>query len=200
MANDWNLPTTEGGFDFIMADPPWHFKTFSPKGGGKSPQAHYRTEPLDVIKAIPVRDVAAKDCLLWLWATGANLPLALQVVEAWGFRYSTLGYWGKLTKTGKIGFGTGYGFRCAGEPIILARRGKPKNERTVRSLIMGVGGPGSGRAHSEKPEEAYAAAEKLMPNARRLDLFSRKTRPGWTAFGDEAGKFDAAIRNLDLGE
>ena len=91
MANDWNLPTTEGGFDFIMADPPWHFKTFSPKGAGKSAQAHYRTEPLDVIKAIPVRDVAAKDCLLWLWATGANLPLALQVVEAWGFRYSTLG-------------------------------------------------------------------------------------------------------------
>ena len=39
-----------------------------------------------------------------------------------------------------------------------------------------------------------------MANARRLDLFSRKTRPGWTAFGDEAGKFDAAIRNLDLGE
>jgi N6-adenosine-specific RNA methylase IME4 len=35
-----------------------------------------------------------------------------------------------------------------------------------------------------------------MPDARRLDLFSRKTRPGWTAFGDEAGKFDAAIHNL----
>ena len=200
MANAFEIPEVDGGWELIMADPPWHFKTFSPKGGGKSPQAHYRTEPLDVIKAIPVRDVAAKDCLLWLWATGANLPLALQVVEAWGFRYSTLGYWGKLTKTGKIGFGTGYGFRCAGEPIILARRGKPKNERTVRSLIMGVGGPGSGRAHSEKPEEGYRAAEALMPNARRLDLFSRKTRPGWTAFGDEAGKFDAAIRNLDLGE
>jgi N6-adenosine-specific RNA methylase IME4 len=57
---------------------------------------------------------------------------------------------------------------------------------------MGLGGSGSGRAHSEKPEEAYQAAEKLMPNAKRLDLFSRKTREGWTAFGDEAGTFDDA--------
>ena len=49
---------------------------------------------------------------------------------------------------------------------------------------------------SPDPEEGGLT----MANARRLDLFSRKTRPGWTAFGDEAGKFDAAIRNLDLGE
>jgi N6-adenosine-specific RNA methylase IME4 len=192
--NAFNIPETEGGWDFIMADPPWHFATFSAKGGGKSPQAHYKTMPLDVIKSLPVGDVAAKDCLLWLWATGANLPLALECLPAWGFKYSTLGYWGKLTKTGKIAFGTGYGFRCAGEPIILARKGKPKNERNVRSLIMGLGGPGSGRAHSEKPDEAYMAAESLMPNAKRLDLFSRKTRDGWTAFGDEAGKFDDAMQ------
>jgi N6-adenosine-specific RNA methylase IME4 len=48
------------------------------------------------------------------------------------------------------------------------------------------------REHSRKPEEAYRAAELLMPNARRLELYSRTNRPGWDAYGFEAGKFGEA--------
>jgi N6-adenosine-specific RNA methylase IME4 len=48
------------------------------------------------------------------------------------------------------------------------------------------------REHSRKPDEAYVAAEALLPGAlRRADLFSREARAGWTAWGHEAGKFDA---------
>lgn len=47
------------------------------------------------------------------------------------------------------------------------------------------------REHSRKPDEAYAAAEAMMPQAmNRADLFSRQVRPGWTAWGDEVGKFE----------
>ena len=46
------------------------------------------------------------------------------------------------------------------------------------------------REHSRKPEEAYAVAEVYVPNARRLDLFSRQTRDGWDNWGNEATKFD----------
>ena len=48
------------------------------------------------------------------------------------------------------------------------------------------------REHSRKPDEAFEAAENLMPDARRIELFSRQLRPGWTVWGDEVGKFDAA--------
>jgi N6-adenosine-specific RNA methylase IME4 len=47
------------------------------------------------------------------------------------------------------------------------------------------------REHSRKPDEAYAEAEKMVPNVARADLFSRRTRPGWDAWGDEVGKFDS---------
>ncbi len=62
--------------------------------------------------------------------------------------------------------------------------GKKRNIRTAFLAPIG--------RHSEKPAEAYHIAERMMPQAlRRADIFSRRTRPGWTAWGDEAGKFDS---------
>ena len=43
------------------------------------------------------------------------------------------------------------------------------------------------REHSRKPEAAYAAAEKLMPWARKCSLFERVPRAGWDGWGDELG-------------
>jgi len=178
-------PRPPGGYNLIMADPAWHFKTRSSKGDAKSPQAKYRTMSLDQIKAMPVADIAAKDCYLWLWATNPNLPQALEVLAAWGFTYSTAGHWPKITKHGKLAFGTGYVFRCAGEPYLIGRRGKPKNIKSVRSVIFG-----QIREHSRKPEEVYLEAERWMPNATRMDLFSRQRREGWHCWGDEADLFE----------
>ncbi len=182
-----DLPSVPGGFEFIMADPPWHFSTRSAKGEGKSAQSHYRTMSVEAIKEMPVAEIAARDCLLWLWATNPMLPQAFDVLWAWGFTFSTSGTWVKRTKHGKIAFGTGYVLRCASEPFLIGRRGKPKATRSIRSVVEGPI-----REHSRKPEEAYAAAEQLMPGARRVELFSRKSRPGWAFWGDEAGKFDGA--------
>ena len=92
-----------------------------------------------------------------------------------------------MTKHGKVSFGTGYGLRGSHEPFIIAKRGEPKLTKSTRSVIHG-----KVRGHSEKPEEAYHEAERLMPRANRLDLFSRTDRRGWTAWGDEVGKFGVA--------
>jgi N6-adenosine-specific RNA methylase IME4 len=188
-----------GGFDFIMADPPWSYEMYSDKGYSKSPEAQYATMTPEAIKALPVELLAAKNCLLWLWCVGPQVPLALQVISAWGFTFKTLGWWAKTTKNDKQAFGTGYILRNAGEPYILAEcgspliegepfligtRGAPKTTRATRNTIMGLA-----REHSRKPEEAFADAEKLMPHARRIELFSRTDRPGWAAWGDETGKF-----------
>ncbi|CUW88110.1 MT-A70 family methyltransferase [Agrobacterium genomosp. 2] len=174
-------------FDLIMADPPWLYKLRSEKGEGKSAQAHYKCMPLDEIKAMPVLDLASENCLLWLYATNPMLPQGLEVLKAWGFEFATAGSWEKITRHGKQSFGGGYIFRSSNEPILIGTRGEPKTTKSVRSSFRGLA-----RGHSVKPEEGYRQAEKLMPNARRLELFSRTNRKGWTVWGDETGKFGEA--------
>lgn len=185
LRRDWQFGALEpSSFDLIMADPPWRFETYSALGLEKSPDAHYGTMSAADIKRLPVAELAAGDCLLWLWSTWPLLPLALECVAAWGFTFKTGGAWAKRTRHGKAAFGTGYLMRSASEPFLIATRGAPRVSRSVRNLI-----DGEARQHSRKPEAAYAAAEKLMPRAMRVELFSRCEREGWSVWGDEVGKF-----------
>jgi N6-adenosine-specific RNA methylase IME4 len=190
-----------------MADPAWRFDLRSGAGEAKAPQAHYECMSLEAISDLPVEAVAAPDCLLWLWAINPMLPAALSVMEAWGFEFKTAGTWVKRTVHGKDAFGTGYVLRSSNEPFLIGTRGRPKTTRATRSTVStndeafarctadwpigSVTIEAQVREHSRKPEEAFAAAEALMPDARRLELFSRASRPGWAAWGNEAGKFDA---------
>lgn len=181
------------GFDLIMVDPPWRFATRSKKGiTAKGAGGQYRTLTVEQIKALPIGDLAAQDCLLWLWATNPLLPVSFEIARAWGFTFKTAGHWAKVTRNGHLGFGTGYILRCAGEPFIIATRGRPVTTRSVRSVIMGPV-----RQHSRKPDEAFHAAERLMPAARRIEVFSRERRAQWATWGDEDGKFGAPEDRLE---
>lgn len=176
-----------GGFDLIMADPPWRYEMRSEKGETRSPQAKYACMTIDEIAAMPVAALAAPNCLLWLWGLNTMLPQALRVIEAWGFEYKTSGHWVKTTVNGKLNMGMGYILRGAGEPFLIGTRGAPKTTSSTRSVIMG-----QIREHSRKPEEAFVEAEKLMPGARRIELFSRQKRAGWSNWGHESEKFEEA--------
>ena len=183
------------GFDLIMADPPWHFSTHSAKGQGKGAATHYRTLTLRKIKALPVSQLIAGDGVLILWgisplvldATNASRSPIGEVIEAWGFRYGALGGWAKKTVNDLDAFGTGYVVRSSMEPFFICHTGKPRHSKACRNIIAGMVGE-----HSEKPNSAYAWCEKYMPGARRLELFSRTNRKGWTSWGDQAGLFGEA--------
>ena len=55
---------------------------------------------IDDIKALPVGDLAAKDAHLFLCTTGPCLRMAFDVIEAWGFRYSSVAFtWIKLKRS-----------------------------------------------------------------------------------------------------
>lgn len=175
-------------FGMIMADPPWTYKNYSRKGEHKGAAAQYSCMSLDDIKALPVGQLAAPDSILMLWATNPLLDQAFGVMKAWGFTFKTAGHWVKKTRNGKLGFGTGYIVRAAGEPFLIGTIGAPKTSRSCRSVIEG-----EIREHSRKPEEAYAWAEQLLPDVRRLNLFARQERAGWAAWGNETTKYgDAA--------
>jgi len=173
----------------IMADPPWQFMTRSPKGvTKKGAGGQYDIMSLDDIKNMPVSNIADKNCILWLWITNPMLPMGLDVMKSWGFTFKTAGHWSKKTKNGKQAFGTGYILRCAGEPFLIGTRGKPKTTRSTRSVIEA-----KIREHSRKPDEAFTAATKLLPDATRIEWFSRQQRDGWDTWGNEAEKFTQVI-------
>ena len=156
---------------------------------------------LDNIKDTPVGEVAAKDCVLLMWAVDPMLPEALEVGKAWGFTYKTVGFiWAKMRKEGStrhllheaadhkmFPMGTGYWTRANPEMCLLFTRGKPKRAAAdVRKLLIAPR-----REHSRKPDEQYSRIERLV-DGPYLELFARQAWPGWAAWGNEVGKFEAA--------
>lgn len=71
-------------YSVIYADPPWRYKVYSKKGLGRSAESHYPTMSLEDIKALPIGELAAKDCALFMWITFPCMQEAFQVLEAWG--------------------------------------------------------------------------------------------------------------------
>ena len=185
-----------GKFRVIYADPPWNFRTYSAKGRGRCPDAHYDVMSLQDIKNLRSEiDIHADDdCALFLWATDPLLPQAIDLINAWGFNYKTVAfYWAKLNKkaTDKhftvTSFFTGLGYwtRANAEMCLLATRGSPKRKsRSVKRLVIAPR-----REHSRKPDEIYERIESLM-DGPYLELFARSTQSGWKSLGDQAGLFD----------
>ena len=152
----------------ILADPPWPYEMRSAKGHGRSPEAHYATMPIEEIKALPVHRLAGPDCLLFLWSTWPHLPVALEVIEAWGFTYKTGGSWTKRARNGRAAIGTGYLLRSSTEPFLIATIGSPEiRDRSIRNHIDALR-----REHSRKPPEAREMLRKLLPHAWACELFA----------------------------
>jgi N6-adenosine-specific RNA methylase IME4 len=86
------LPTVDGGWPCIVADPPWSFRD---KGSRIAPDQRrkrwgrkgYRTVALERLLGLDVRSIAAPDAFLFLWTTGVHLHNgnAAELARAWGF-------------------------------------------------------------------------------------------------------------------
>lgn len=194
-----NLP--RGHFKAIYADPPWAFITRAMarctgklQGGDRSPPYALMRE--DELAALPVADLAAEDCVLFLWMCWPNLPEAMRLIEAWGFTYKTCAFAWTKAHAGQIEMfrddfdvqmGTGYWTRANSEPCLLATRGKPK--RLHADVRQGIIEPR--REHSRKPDCVPSRIERLVEGPY-LELFARTQRPGWTVWGNQTDKFEAA--------
>ena len=77
-------------FAAIYADPPWPFKTWSPKGLGRSGEAHYQTLSYTELAALPVGELAADDAVLFMWILQTQIPEAVRLFEAWGFKLKSV--------------------------------------------------------------------------------------------------------------
>lgn len=186
-------------YDVIYADPAWEQKAGRPLSGGykkekgvqvfnpksdKSANLPYNTMKFEDIVNLPIKNLTADNCHLYLWVTNKYLMKAEEVVKAWGFKYSTTLVWCKKP----IGSGMGGTFKVSTEYLIFATKGKV-NE-LVNKKINGTwfeekrqyvnGYP----CHSKKPDFFYELIEKVS-KGKKLELFSRNIRQGWDAWGDE---------------
>lgn len=195
-------------YSVILADPAWTFATRSNKGKGRSPENHYECLTLDDIKALPVRDLAAKNCVLFLWTIDTHIPMALEVIEAWGFTFKTVGfYWAKTNQDGSPFTGMGFWTRANPEQCLmaigqdepaqclLATLGSPKRVgKDVKRLVMS-----QRREHSRKPDEIHNNIERLVAGPY-VELFARQSRPGWSTWGNQVTKFDPRLPSIDVAE
>ena len=180
-----SLPTVEGGFRTILADPPWRFANRTGKVAPEHKRLdRYGTMSLDEICALPVADVAAKNSHLYLWVPNALLPEGIKVMEAWGYRYVSNVIWAKRRKDGgPDGRGVGFYFRNVTEPILFGVRGSMRTLAPARSIVNMI--ETRKREHSRKPDEQYDLIEAASPGPY-LEMFARYARPGWAAWGNES--------------
>lgn len=183
-----------GKFGAILADPPWHFETWG-EGGNRNVTSKYQTLSVREICRLPIEDLSADDCALFMWAVWPKIFEAIKVIEMWGFNYKTCAFsWMKadpyrLFADDATPFaGLGYWTRANTEPCLLATRGKPK--RLNADVRQGIIAPR--REHSRKPDEIHERIERLV-GGPYLELFARQQRPGWTTWGNETAKFSQAV-------
>ena len=166
-------------FDLVYADPPWRYE-FN-QTDNRVIENQYPTMALEDICAMPVSDITIQNAVLFLWATLPKLEEALQVVNAWGFKYRTAIVWDKVR------MGQGIYTRQQTELLLIAIKGNMYSPESnyagnFRSLVSIE----RSQNHSEKPKEFYGIIEGLYPDCTKVELFARNKRDGWFSWGNQA--------------
>jgi len=164
-----------GVYDVIVIDPPWNMKKIERDERPNQSEFDYPTMTEEELTDFPIP--AADDCHLWLWATHKFLPVAMRLLDAWGFKYVCNFVWHK--NGGFQPFGLPQ-YNC--EFAIYARKGAPQFIDTKAFFTCFDAPRGK---HSEKPEEFYEVVRRVTAG-RRIDIFNRRKIEGFDTFGNEA--------------
>ena len=177
---------TENRYDLILADPPWK----QSKGGKKSVRANSSGRPLDYqvctleeieehLKAA-VSLTGGGNSILFLWTIDKYLFEAQEIAERLGYKLHARLIWNKVTGI-PAAFTVRYGheyllymYKGKLRPVALEERGKIHTVFTERV-----------QRHSQKPEISFDIIERLYPTEKKIELYARRTRPGWDCWGNE---------------
>lgn len=179
----------------IVIDPPWKYGTWGGpsnrgmlyfqenKWGNKGWKTKanrplpFKTMTLEDIGLMPIDKLMDIDCDVYLWTTQKYLPAAFEILKTWKLKYCQILVWCKNPR----GLGQGGLFAPTTEFSILGRRGKSPKKRRIDSTWFNWKRQ---IRHSQKPEEFQDLVESVSDEPR-LELFSRRKRPGWDVWGDE---------------
>ena len=174
----------QGHFRCIVIDPPW-----KPVQGEKGRPLHYaRLKAADLKRLGEAIEGLAhpEGCWVFMWCKNQMLSIALRMAEDdWRLKFSSVFlYWNKVR------MGMGKTSRRQVELLLLfkVKRSPGIAAHDVSEHLEYV--EELAREHSRKPDESFARIERFCAGPR-LEIFSRQSREGWAAFGDQKGLFDA---------
>jgi N6-adenosine-specific RNA methylase IME4 len=170
----------------IVIDPPWEMEKIERVVRPNQVGFDYPIMTEDELARFDVTSMAAEDCHLFCWTTQKWLPISLQLLPRWGFKYVFLMTWHKPG-----------GFQPHGLPqynsefVVYARRGNAKFRDTQ---AFNTCFQAERREHSRKPDAFYETVKRVTEDGR-IDVFSREKRDGFDQYGNETGKFDGPVSN-----
>ena len=182
-----NIPFPNKKYNIIYADPPWSFSSRARQDNSRERYKLSTIYPVlkdKEIKALPVNEIADNDCILFLWTTDAHLPIAIEVLNCWGFHFSTVGfYWLKRYKSGAICSNPGYWTMKNVEQVLIGTKGnmvKYKKTNNIKQFVEA-----ERTVHSKKPDIIRDNIVELFGDLPRIELFARQRSKNWDVWGDQ---------------
>ncbi len=159
-------------YSVIYCDPPWSYDN---SGFDMSAEKQYHTMTIEDLEQLPIKNLAAENAVIFMWATNPLLKEAIKLMGDWGFEYKTNFVWEKTNHTA--------GFYVYGqhELLLIGVKGSmlPTGEK-FKSIIHG-----ENKEHSKKPQHVYEIIETMYPGTKYIELFARNTRENWVSWGEE---------------
>lgn len=171
-----------GTYRAVLADPLWSLQQKGSLGAAN---------PYDLISdermlglGTEMKEIMAENSFCFLWVPTATVPLSIEVLEAWGYKYTGFYFWANP----RLMFGNI--FRNSGELLLLDVR-----DRGTKVAFKGQSNWGMHtlQAHSQKPKGIHLIVERLVGEGPFLELFARRpvrllepSRP-WDIWGNECG-------------
>jgi len=177
-----DIYNTNKRYNIIYADPPWQYKDKA-LAGNRGACCKYEVMNINEISNLPINEISADDCILFMWVTMPKLNECFNVIKTWGFEYKTCGFcWIKKDKkSDSLFWGMGRWTRANAEICLIATKGKPKRiSAKVHSVIIS-----KIMEHSHKPDETRDKIVELMGDLPRIELFARQQVDGWDCWGNE---------------
>ena len=170
-------------FDVLYADPPWdyHDRTFLDGKCNDTGAAsdHYQTMSPQDLMDMHVQKISAKNCILYMWTTGPQLQISMDVLCSWGFRYKTIAF---VWEKGRVN--PGHYTMSSTELCLVATKGnipKPRGTRNERQFFYEMR-----KQHSQKPDYFRDCITRMHPKQNKLEMFARNASPGWFVWGNQA--------------
>lgn len=173
---------TDNKYRILYADPPWNYSNAGIIGKTDNyghVARHYPTMTVDELCEMgeKIREITAKDAVLFLWVTSPLLEECFPVIKAWGFKYKTGFVWDKV----KHNFGHYNSVRH--EFLLICTRGSCTPD--VAKLFDSVQSIEKSKTHSEKPEEFRQIIDTIYTHGKRIELFARIKADNWDSWGNE---------------
>jgi N6-adenosine-specific RNA methylase IME4 len=184
----------EGMFRVWLVDFPWKHKQAQPSM--VKAESHYpgMTVEQGIKMGSMVQAHATKQAVMFFWVTAPQLyyasddisPDPYRIIRSWGFKPKTGGVWDKVAHN------FGHYLSIRHEHLIICTRGSCTPDHPV-PMFDSVFAERKSGVHSEKPGVVYKMIERMY-EGKRVELFARQERKGWTCYGNQIGEPVAAAK------